>query len=371
MKLVDKVEAVLTRDGTVGVLIRIVLILLVVFLFLQTGTFWNWIWSKLVSIFSPFLIGFMIAYILRSPIAFGEKYHIKRGIMIAICYIVILLFIIWLISSIVPMILSRTGDFINSMIAGVNWLMQRYSEFTTSSNTVVDHTWLLSLVDQATASLENLSSLIPEVTNSIPTLLSSAIGTTMNFVFAIIISIFMSIEWDKIRNGILHFSRSISKGCYECLLDINIEVSSYIKSLIVLMIIKFFEYSLVYLLIGHEDWMILALMTSISLLIPYVGPTIVNCIGILTAISIPGGKVIILIILIVVLSQVDEYVIAPLVHSHNTSVTPLWALFSIFTGSALLGVLGLIIAIPAYLTIKVIYDRYHQVDSIIASGGEK
>lgn len=371
MKLLDKVGAVLNRDGTVGVLIRIVLVLLVVFLFLQTGSFWNWIWTKFLAIFSPFLIGFAIAYILRSPIAFGERHHVKKGIMITICYVVILLFVIWLVSSIVPMILSRTGDFINSMIAGVNWLMSKYSEFTSSSSSTIDHTWLTSLVNQATTSLQSLSSLIPEVTNSIPALLSNAIGTTMNVVFAIIISIFMCIEWEKIRDAILHVSRNISRGCYECVLDINVEVSSYIKSLLVLMIIKFFEYSLVYLLIGHEDWMILALMTSISLLIPYVGPTIVNCIGILTAISIPGGKVILLIILIVVLSQVDEYVIAPLVHSHNTSVTPLWALFSIFTGSALLGVFGLIIAIPAYLAIKVIYDRYHKVDTIIAEGVEK
>lgn len=365
MRLVEKVEAVLNKDGTIGILVRIVLLLLVILLFLKTGAFWNWIWTKLLAIFSPFLIGFVIAYILRSPINFGVRHHIKKGIMITICYLVIFVFIVWLVSTIVPMILSRTGDFINSMIAGVNWLTSKYAEFTNYST---DHAWLLSIVDEATASLENLSSLIPEATNSIPQLLSNAIGTTTTIIFAVIISIFMCIEWEKITTSILRIARGISKECFSCVLDVDVEVSSYIKSLLVLMIIKFFEYSLVYLIIGHEDWMILALMTSISLLIPYLGPTIVNCIGILTAIAIPGGKVIILIILIVVLSQVDEYVIAPLVHSHNTAVTPLWALFSIFTGSALFGIFGLIIAIPAYLAIKVIYDRFHKIDKILAEG---
>ena len=148
------------------------------------------------------------------------------------------------------------------------------------------------------------------------------------------------------------------------MLSINDEVSDYIHSLIILMLIKFVEYMLVYVLIGHDDWLIMALLTSISLLIPYIGPTIVNCIGILTAIAIPDGRVFLLIILIVVLSQVDEYVITPLVHSHNTSVTPLWALFSIFAFSGLFGIVGLVIAIPGYLALRVIYLKIRSFDPV-------
>lgn len=368
MKLRDRFEEALAKDGSITLLVKVVLILLVILLVLKTGSVWNFIWTKFLAIFSPFIIGFVIAYILRSPIEWGEKHHIKKGIMIAICYVIIFLFVTWLISSIVPLIISRCSDFINSMIAGVNWLIDFYSDFTSSS---ADHTWLLSIVDQATKSLESLSDIIPEATNSIPQLLSSAMSTTTNGIFAIIISIFMCIEWEKIVGAIVSISKKISDTCYECVLDINLEVSSYIKSLLILMLIKFVEYSIVYLIIGHEDWMILSLMTSLSLLIPYVGPTIVNCIGILTAISIPGGKVIILIILIVVLSQVDEYIIAPLVHSHNTSVTPLWALFSIFTGSALFGVFGLIIAIPAFLAIKVIIHKIQDNQTLDLKKGEE
>ena len=66
----------------------------------------------------------------------------------------------------------------------------------------------------------------------------------------------------------------------------------------------------------------------------------------------------ILSIAIVILSQVDEYVIAPLVHARNTHISPLWTLFSIFAGGTLLGVPGIIIAIPAFLTIRTIYRIY-------------
>lgn len=356
MKIVDKIEDKLNKDVSARLLMKIVLLLVIVWLCIQTAAVWGWIANRIWTIICPFVIGFVIAYILRTPISWGEKHHIKRGVMVAICYIVILLFFAWILSSIIPLLLSRMSDFINSIISGVNWLYDKYNTLADNSTQSV---WVKEIVVNATDSLRDLGSLVPELSNSIPEILNSAIGTITNGIFALIISIFMCIGWDKIRYEIIRLSRRISRTCFECVLAVNDQVSSYIRSLLILMVIKFFEYSIVYLLIGHTDWMILALMTSISLLVPYIGPTIVNCIGILTALTIPGGRVILLIILIIVLSQVDEYVIAPLVHSHNTAVTPLWALFSIFASSALLGVPGLIIAIPAFLAIRVVYMKLH------------
>ena len=94
------------------------------------------------------------------------------------------------------------------------------------------------------------------------------------------------------------------------------------------------------------------------MLIPYLGPTVVNCLGILTALTLEPVRILILVLLIVVLSFVDEYVVAPLVHSHNTGVTPLWSLFSIFVGGTLFGATGIIVAIPAFLSIRSIYNVF-------------
>ena len=51
-------------------------------------------------------------------------------------------------------------------------------------------------------------------------------------------------------------------------------------------------------------------------------------------------------------------------HSHNTSVTPLWALFSIFAFSGLFGIVGLVIAIPGYLALRVIYLKIRSFDPV-------
>lgn len=103
----------------------------------------------------------------------------------------------------------------------------------------------------------------------------------------------------------------------------------------------------------------MGLITALSLIVPYIGPTIANIIGIFTALSLPTGNIIFLVVAILVMSNTDEYVLAPFVHSHNTHVTPLWAIFSVFTGGVLFGSVGVIIAIPVYLAVRVIILRYH------------
>jgi predicted PurR-regulated permease PerM len=55
-----------------------------------------------------------------------------------------------------------------------------------------------------------------------------------------------------------------------------------------------------------------------------------------------------------VLSQVDAYVIEPLIHSRNVRITPLWALFSIYAGGILGGGIGVMVAIPVYLAIRAV-----------------
>ena len=131
-------------------------------------------------------------------------------------------------------------------------------------------------------------------------------------------------------------------------------VGMVITALLILMAVKFVEYAIMYYFVGHRDWLLVALLTAIGLIVPYIGPMIGNVVGILTALTLPTKNVVILIICICVLSQVDAYVLEPLIHSRNVEITPLWALFSIYAGGILAGGIGVMVAIPVYLAIRAV-----------------
>lgn len=355
MKLVDKINDTIDRDLSLRNLIKVLLVMGIVWLFQATSGIWLGILSKFWAVVNPFVIGFVIAYILRGPIRRLEAKGIKRKITVPVLYILILLLIVWLISSLVPMIINRAGSFITSMINGMQW----FQDFISSLSKDGSGGWFDSFFNEGVDALTTVKTLLPNFTDNLPNILSTAASYLANTIIAVVASIFMCFGWEKVRYGVDRVTRRISKRCNEVVFAINEEESSYLRSLLILIGLHFIEYSLVYLFVGHQDWLIMGLLTALSLIVPYIGPTIANIIGIFTAFSLPTGNVIFLVILIVILSGTDEYVMAPFVHSHNTHVTPLWAIFSVFAGGVLFGSVGVIIAIPVFLALRVIILRFH------------
>ena len=352
MKITERISERLEKDITLRTMVKVLLILLIILLIKMTGDIWIGIIKKMTVILKPFVFGFVIAYILRKPIQWGEEHKISRTIMITVIYLVILVFLYWLISSLVPMLLIRLTGFINSIINGLTWLYQHYEAL--SDNAVP--AWMNTIVQQAISALSNFQGLIPDISGTIPNMISNFLTTITNSIFTVIISLYMCFQWDKIRFWIVRLSRRHSRETTKALFAVNDELDAYLRSMLLSMIVKFVEYAIVYFCIGNQDWLILALLTSIGLIIPYIGPTIANCFGILTSLSLPLPNIIILLVLIVVLSNVDEYLITPLLRAKTTSVTPLWALFSIYAGGNLFGVIGIIIAIPVYLSLHAILN---------------
>ena len=350
MPIFDKLNEKLKNDSTVHNLIKLVLVLLVVVLIQMTMSFWKTVLTTLWYIFRPFVIGFVIAYVLRAPIVYFEEHGISKKITIPVIYTILVGLFVWLVSSLFPLLITRTTGFFDSMISGVSsitgWLPGGAPD------------WIREMIDTSLSKLTDVQSLISNVSNQLPEFLTAIVGALIIALISVIISIFMCFEWEKMRFMTIRFTRRISRKCYECTFAINEEIGGYIRSMLKLMLVRLVEYALLYFLVGHPDWLILAIASSVSLVIPYVGPTVVNTIGILTAFQLPLGNVTILVAMIFLLAQVDEYVITPMIHSRNLKISPLWALFSIFAGNTLLGIAGIIIAIPCYLAVRIIIRMY-------------
>lgn len=360
MKIVDRISDKIESDVSFRTLVKFILILLAIFLLEKTSGVWLGFLEKIWVIIKPFVFGFVIAYVLREPIKWAENHKISKNIMIPVLYVLIFALLYFILASILPMILSRASDFINSIISGVTWLYDRLSSLATDGTPG----WIEDIVKESISALSSLKDMIPDVSTSLPDFVTNIISGFTTFIFSTIISIYVCFGWDKIRFTIFRLARRKSRRAAETIHAVNGEVSDYLKSVFILVIVKFIEYSLVYFLIGNDDWMILGLITGLSIIIPYIGPAVANCVGILTSLSLPMANWVILIIILLILSNVDGAVIDPIVHSRNTSVTPLWAIFSVFAGNAFLGIPGIIIAIPVFLSVRVIIKMYTGHDII-------
>ncbi len=351
MKFIDQISEKINEDIHIQALIKVILVLLVIFLVRSIDVVWMGLFRKAWHILRPFVLGFIIAYVIHPLIEMlEEKYKISRKITIPVFYLFLLVVLFWLAFTIVPLIYSRLSSFITSMISGVNSIYNSYAAFSESGAPI----WVRRLLQEIVESLQSTRNFLPQLSTRFSSMLSDAVQVFTIFVITIIVSVYMCFSWKNIEASIYNFAKRLGNRAIRNIKAVDIEIGTYIRSLLVLIVIKFLEYALMYYLVGHKDWLLVSLLTALGLIVPYIGPMIGNTVGILTALTMPRRNVIILLICIVVLSQLDAYIIEPLVHSRNVKISPLWALFSIYAGGILAGGLGVMVAIPAYLAVRTI-----------------
>ncbi|MEI3326568.1 MAG: AI-2E family transporter [Thomasclavelia sp.] len=196
--------------------------------------------------------------------------------------------------------------------------------------------------------------------------LNQVLINVTNILIYIILAIYMSSTFNHIRQTIKITAR-IDHQLPGYLKEIDLSLVQYVKAFFIGAIAQAITAMLMYLLIGHPNWLILGVVSGVSSIIPYVGPVIANCLGLITSLGMRTSTIIFLCILIFIQSIVMSYIITPRIYSSRIDLSILWVLFGILSGSSLFGIVGMVIAMPLLVSIKVIYQVYkeHHQDKLL------
>lgn len=350
---------------SVNTLLKVIGVLLILFLLLKTQDYWgNWI-SLLRSIIQPFLIGFIIAYVMHPFVRFLQRKGVPKNLAIILLWLLLIIGIIVLLVMLMPLLYDKLNEFMTSMIDGVFWISKKIKDIGNFEN--------FSLIDSITNNIVGLlkkyDDWIPQIVSTLPNIMSILLDTLTNVLFSVIIAIYMLFDFERIRHNVKKFLMMIipSSGRYLHNMDDNVTV--YLKSMIIVMLIKLVEYCAFYFLIGHPDWLIIGILTSLGAIIPYLGGTIANSIGIITGLTMGPSRIFALLAGILVLSNVDAYVISPLVHEKRSALGPLVTLFAVFAGGVIMGPVGIMMSVPVAIIVKTYITMKKEDESTIKEAG--
>jgi predicted PurR-regulated permease PerM len=102
----------------------------------------------------------------------------------------------------------------------------------------------------------------------------------------------------------------------------------------------------------------LAVLVFVLDLVPMVGATIAACVVILVALTVSTGTAVAMGIVALVYQQIENNITQPLVQRKTVSLSPFLVMASVIVGSALLGVLGALLAVPGAAAMKVIAQEF-------------
>lgn len=151
-------------------------------------------------------------------------------------------------------------------------------------------------------------------------------------------------------------------------------LSRYFVGLIIQITILFVIYTIGLLIVGVKSPIVIAFLCALLNLIPYVGPVIGAALMLtLTMTSNLGNsfvhyilpKTFWVLIIFLIGQLVDNFFSQPLIFSKSVKSHPLEIFLIILIAGILFGVIGLIIAIPAYTALRVILKAYLADNEII------
>ncbi len=215
-------------------------------------------------------------------------------------------------------------------------------------------------------------SLIPDFLNSVV----SSLGSFSIGLFSVLfISFFFLKDSRLFENGIMTLipdnKESRWKKSSNKIKDL---LSRYFVGLIFQILILFIIYMVGLLIIGVDNAVVIAFLCALLNLIPYVGPllgavlmitlTMTSNLGeSFSDVILPKTSQVLIVILIGQL--VDNFGSQPVIFSKSVKSHPLEIFLVILITGILFGVIGLIIAVPAYTAIKVILKEFLSENKIV------
>lgn len=318
-------------------LLNLVLCSLIIYLIWQTKNFWFGVVSILFEILLPFFISFMIAYALNIIVSFFSR-KIPRNISLVLV-IFLVFFLLFLICFLIFPI------FTNQVVSIFNGIISFFKEISTEYN-ISFSTFQKQLSTYFDETIDKITKFISDGAIDVIGLSLSMIS---KFLIIIMVTIYFLKDMENIKLKVKkHF---LNTKIYKYLSLLNNEMEAYLSGFLKIVIISFFEYTTIYLIIGHPDALLLGFLASISNFIPYFGGIITNTIAALTAFVISPKLFIRTIIVFLIFSTIDGYLINPFVYGKTNKIHPIVIILSVFAGGICFGIFGIIISLPMAIII--------------------
>jgi predicted PurR-regulated permease PerM len=99
--------------------------------------------------------------------------------------------------------------------------------------------------------------------------------------------------------------------------------------------------------VGLPFWLLIGVIAGLTNLIPLLGPLVAGALGLSIALVNDGiGLALLVLVVMVVVQQVDNHVVSPVVMGRHVQVHPLVVLLALVVAGTVYGLLGLLIAVP-------------------------
>lgn len=314
----------------------------------------------LADMMMPVFAAGVIAYLLDGIVAFGVREKLPRLIAVIIVYILFLAFVFFICFALLPLLYQQTIQLVEQLPAWISrgqvlvlQLPERYPEYVTTEQ----------ISDALNAIRKELITYGQSMlTYSYASLVS--VITLLVYLFLVPLLVFFFLK-DKYRilgwfSQYLPRERNLSTRVWA---EVDMQIGNYVRGKFIEILILLSVSYLIFTLMNLNYALLLAVLMGLSVIIPYVGATLVTVPVVLVAFFEWGvtDDFWYLILAYAIIQALDGVVLVPLLFSEVVNLHPVAIIVAILFFGGFWGFWGVFFAIPLATLVKAVLTAWPRI----------
>jgi predicted PurR-regulated permease PerM len=311
------------------------------------------------TIVAPVILAIVFYYLFNPIVTFLERSRINRGMATSLVFVLFILMLVYGVGLLVPILSSQLTNLVNEFPTYIEQ-MNAYFDRLLANTTFKDYyeqaqSWLDSTVgsipDMILAWVGNSSEKIMNIFSTI----SSVVVVTVTFP---VILFFMLKDQGKFQPFIMKnippvFRKDIEKISRQ----MSIQVGSYVQGQLLVALSLGALLIVGYLIIGLDYAFVLALIATLTAVIPFIGATI-GVIPALFVAAFTSPAMLLKMVVVWALAQlIQGNIIEPSIMGRNLKMHPLMIIIVLLIMGNLLGFIGMILGVPLFAMLKILFEH--------------
>lgn len=331
--------------------------------------------KSVLKIVSPLFVGLLIAWLFDPIVTKLNQRGIKRSFGTVIVYVLFLLVLFIILSSIIPMLSEQVNDFVSSLpfifdtIKGwVEGVFDNLGHIENFDANAMKNEFFKEINDFGAGLTQSL----PKMVVDFVTTLFSGIG---NLVVGLIIGFYFLVSFDNVHAIMDFVPKKIQRDTKYLVDAANNSLRNFVKGALIDSTLVFVVSSLGFALVGLKAPILFGLFCGLTNIIPFAGPYIGGVPAVIVGLSqgIPTG--ILTFVVIFIIQFIEGNFFQPLIMSKTTKLHPVTIMLGLLVFGHFFGIIGMLISTPILAVLKLIFlffeDKYKLLDFGVKQREEK
>lgn len=317
---------------------------------------------RISSALVPFGLALIIVFLLRSPVAMLERRGLKRGLAVAVCYVAILGALVVAGLFIVPPLVDQVRQFLDAFPRYYDKVLHLWEQLQQQYSAVAWPAWL----DQALVGIRDelakqLAAWSTNLAKEIFSVGGGALTFLLNGFLALVVAFWLLKDMEVIKREFVMLAGPKRREEASVVMGkVSTVLSGYLRGQAIVSAVTAVIVTIGFTILGVPYALVLGLLAGALNVVPWFGPLVAEIISAIAAAFVspwlaPGA-----VLVVMGAQQITDMFITPRVMSEQVDLHPVLVIFSLLTGAALAGIVGMVLAIPVAAIAKGLFVYYFE-----------